>query len=190
QRLVEKGVEFVPPAAWTAADQRRVETTFQKDLELTLTPLAVGPSHPFPLLANLRLYIALQLRPEGSEETTFALVGIPSADARLLSLGHGRYAMLEDVVMHAVGELFPGSEVVASGHLRVTRDGSIDIDEDQTTDLLMEIEEGLRLRGRGMVVRLEVDAAMPANLRDWLVDNLDVNPEDVLGIEGPIDLSF
>ncbi len=184
------GVQLVPRDAWSTAESRRVEFYFQRSLELILTPLAVDPAHPFPLLANLRLYLALELQTEGSQETSFALVGVPSTEPRLFALSEGRYALLEDAVGHAVADLFPGSAVLSSAPLRVTRDGSIDIDEDQTTDLLVEIEEGLRHRGRGAVVRLEVAACMSARMRAWLISNIGLDEQDVLEISGPIDPGF
>lgn len=190
KELEAEGLSVVPPEGWTEAEQRRAETYFRQSLEVILTPLAVGPSHPFPLLANLRLYLALLLRSETDDEERYALVGIPSGEPRLFRLSDGRYALLEEVVRSFVAQLFPGSSVIHSGALRVTRDGTIDIDEDQTTDLLTEIEQGLRLRGRGAAVRLEVERSMPEHLVQWLCSELDVSPLDTFAIDGPLDLRF
>jgi polyphosphate kinase len=190
QELELEGLKLVPREEWTESEQRRAETYFRQSLELTLTPLAVGPSHPFPLLANLRLHVVLSLHSDTDDEERFALVGIPSGEPRLFRLSDGRFALLEDVVRSFVAQLFPGSSVTGSGTLRVTRDGTIDIDEDQTTDLLTEIEQGLRLRGRGVPVRLEVDANMPQRMREWLCEELRVSPLDTFAIPGPLDLRF
>lgn len=188
--LQVEGLTLVPREEWTETEQRRAETYFRQSLELTLTPLAVGPSHPFPLLANLRLYVALSLYSESDNEERFALVAIPSGEPRLFRLSDGRFALLEDVVRSFVAQIFPGHSVTGSGTLRVTRDGTIDIDEDQTTDLLTEIEQGLRLRGRGAPVRLEVEADMPVQMREWLCNELRVSSEDTFAINGPLDLRF
>ncbi len=185
-----EGLKLVARKDWTETEERRAETYFRQSLELTLTPLAVGPSHPFPLLGNLRLYLALSLQLETDEEERFALVGIPSGEPRLFRLSDGRFALLEDVVRSFVAQLFPGSSVISSGTLRVTRDGTIDIDEDQSTDLLTEIEQGLRLRGRGVPVRLEVEANMPARMREWLCEELHVSALETFAIPGPLDLRF
>ena len=154
RELQAEGLTLVSRGDWTETEQRRAETYFRQSLELTLTPLAVGPSHPFPLLANLRLYLAISLSSESDAEERFALVGIPSGEPRLFRLSDGRFALLEDVVRTFVAQLFPGSSVTSGGMLRVTRDGTIDIDEDQTNDLLPEIEQSLRLRGPAAPVRL------------------------------------
>lgn len=190
QELQAEGLSLVGRDEWTETEERRAETYFRQSLELTLTPLAVGPSHPFPLLGNLRLYLAMSLSSETDAEERFALVGIPSSEPRLFRLSDGRFALLEDVVSTFVAQLFPGSSVTSSGMLRVTRDGTIDIDEDQASDLLTEIEQGLRLRGRGAPVRLEVEAGIPRRLREWLCEELAVSAEDTFAINGPLDLRF
>ncbi len=188
--LHREGLALVPRKEWTEREQRRVEAYFRQSLELILTPLAVGPSHPFPLLGNLRLYLAVALRAPGDEEERFAMVGVPSGEARLFRLGEGRFALLEEVVAAYVGQLFPGFSVRYGGTVRVTRDGTIDIDEDQGTDLLTEIEQGLRLRGRGAPVRLEVEASVPERVREWLCEELHVSSKDLFAIDGPLDLRF
>jgi polyphosphate kinase len=188
--LQREGLAFVPRKDWSEREQRRVEAYFRQSLELTLTPLAIGPSHPFPLLGNLRLYLALALRAPGDEEERFAMVGVPTGDARLFRLSEGRFALLEEVVAAYVEQLFPGFAVRYGGTVRVTRDGTIDIDEDQVTDLLTEIEQGLRLRGRGAPVRLEVEASVPERMREWLCEELHVSRKDLFAIQGPLDLRF
>lgn len=190
RELQSEGLALVARSEWTETEERRAESYFRQSIELTLTPLAVGPSHPFPLLANLRLYVVLSLQSETDEEERFALVGIPSGEPRLFRLSQGRYTLLEDVVRSFVAQLFPGSSVTGTGMLRVTRDGTIDIDEDQTTDLLTEIEQGLRLRGRGAPVRLEVESDMPERMQAWLRSELSVSSEDTFAIDGPLDLRF
>lgn len=188
--LQREGLALVPRKDWTERERRRVEAYFRQSLELILTPLAVGPSHPFPLLGNLRLYLAVALRAAGDEEERFAMVGVPSGEPRLFRLSEGRFALLEEVVAAYVGQLFPGFIVQYGGTVRVTRDGTIDIDEDQSTDLLTEIEQGLRLRGRGAPVRLEVEASVPERMRQWLCEELHLSSKDLFAIDGPLDLRF
>jgi polyphosphate kinase len=124
-------------------------------------------------------------------EARNAIVAVPGGN-RLIKLtsGTGHFALVEDLVMVFLDGLFPGYRITGRCLFRVTRDGSLDIDEDQAADLLSEIEQELKSRERGHVVRLEVSADGDPSLRQWLVEQMRLDPLDVVPVEGPLDLTM
>lgn len=196
--LAAHGFEIVPASAWTQEDRVALRTFYRDQLEPALTPLAVDPTRPFPLIANRGITIGILLRPSTaapinghSGEISRALVAVP-AGRRMLALpgAPGRVALVEEVVEQFVDSLFPGYSICGRGQFRLTRDGSIDIDEDQATDLLSELEQELRNRGHGRPVRVEIAADAPEALRSWLIEALDLEAIDFVPIAGPLDLTF
>ena len=122
------------------------EAQFQRELEPILTPQAVDPAHPFPLIGNQSIHLAVRLTDGKSKKKSnrYALVGVPSGVPRLLLLSEGRFALLTDVVIEHLDRIFPGSTIDAAVAFRIARDGALEIDEDHATDLLSEIEASLR----------------------------------------------
>lgn len=187
------GVTLLRRHEWTDDERVTLGAYFRDALEPLITPIAIGSDQPFPLAGNLRLYLALELResePQGEPSDRLALVMVPATEARLVPLGNGRYAFLEDVVVHSAHHIFPGWKVHTHAAFRVTRDGQLDIDEDHATDLLAEIEEGLWLRGHGAPVRLEVADGAASSVVAWLAEEFELEPEDIIHTQGPVDLTF
>jgi polyphosphate kinase len=180
----------LPASQWNADDRETLRRLYHDQIEPVLTPLAVDPARPFPMVANRGLCVAVQLRSDKSG-TRNALVSVPSGN-RLMALvsAPGGFALLEDVVQTFVDSLFPGYAVLHRCLFRVTRDGALDIDEDQTTDLLSEIEQELHSREHGQPVRLELAADADESLRTWLLAAMALKAEDAYIVNGPIDLTF
>ncbi len=194
-RLAKEGFVLVPPSSWSTDDQVTLRAYFRNQLEPILTPLGVDPTKPFPLVANRGLTVAVRL--ESQTQTTdlrpgerTALVGVPTG-SRLISLieGVGRYALLEDVVSAYLDLLFPGYHILGRCLFRVTRDGALEIDEDQTADLLSEIEQELSNRDHSNAVRLEVAAEGDPILRAWLQEAMHLDDSDLYAVNGPLDLT-
>ncbi len=185
-----EGFALVPPSAWEDVDRETLRKLYADQIQPVLTPLAVDPARPFPMVINRGITVAVQLVPEAGGEPRNAVVAVPGTN-RLVGLVSqpGRQALLEDVVMSFLDTLFPGYRIGGRCLFRVTRDGSLDIDEDQATDLLSEIEAELSSRERGHVVRLEVSADGDASLRQWLLSVMRLNPLDVVPVDGPLDLT-
>ena len=178
---------------------------FEREIFPALTPLAFDPGHPFPHISNLSVNLAVVIKdPQHGER--FARLKVPSTFPRLLripseetadeyqSLGlteatSNNFVWLEQVVGANLDLLFPGLEIVAAYPFRVTRDADQEIEEDEAADLLLAIEEGVRMRHFGSVVRLEVDNAMPERIRDILVSNLGLAPYQVRTVDGPIGMA-
>lgn len=190
--LAEHGIRILRPDDWGNDDYESLRHLYHDHIEATLTPLAVDVGRPFPLIANGTVYIALQLQnADATDEIVNALVSVPKS-TRMLQLVSAKYhfALIEDVVEVFAGSLFPGYTLKASCQIRVTRDGSLDIDEDAANDLLSEIEQELHHRVQGSPVRLEINESAPADLQEWLVDRLHIEEHDIFRIGGFSDLSF
>jgi polyphosphate kinase len=192
-RCKDIGVELVRRDAWSSDERLSMQAHFREALEPMLTPLTVGVDQPLPLVPTLRLYLAVEMQREGDgeePETRFGLVAVPTNEARLVALGGGRFAFIDDVIAHSVEDLFPGWQVRAHAAFRVTRDALLDMDEDHVVDLLTELEEGLWVRAHGASVRLEAEASAPQRILDWLGEELEIETQDMVLVDGPLDLTF
>ena len=176
---------------------------FKKEIYPVLTPLAFDPGRPFPYISNLSLSLAILVKkPNG--ETHFARVKVPSILPRLMQIDKiinpdkkiqtngnfsAKFIWLGDLIKANLDLLFPGMEIVEAHRFRITRDTDINIQEDEADDLLSVIEENIRLRRFGSVVRLEVESKMPDFMLETLMENLLIKKEDVHIIDGPLGLS-
>jgi polyphosphate kinase len=156
-----------------------------------LTPLAIDQSHPFPYISNLSLSLAVELEEASGEHATgyFARVKVPGSLPRFVPIetapaGQRWFVMLEDIIAHNLGALFPGMLVKSAYGFRVTRDADLDLQEDEADDLLRAIESELRKRRFGEPVRLEVGHGMPAHLRERLLEALALSAVDCYEIDG------
>lgn len=170
--------------------QSQLETFFRKEIYPILTPLAVDPGHPFPFISNLSLNLAVELRDPINHETHFARVKIPPNRARWVSLDE-EYAFipLEQIIIHNLDILFEGMEIVGAHPFRVTRNADIARNEDEADDLLEMISEELRERRFAPIVRLEVASAMPAHVRNILLEEMELQQPDLYEVEGPLGLA-
>lgn len=163
---------------------------FREQVYPVLTPLAVDPGHPFPFISNLSLSLAVQLRHAARDSLHFARIKIPTLPGRWLPVPESEnpfhFVPAEQVVQHNVAALFPGMEVAGVHPFRITRSADVDRDDDEVADLLAVIAEELRERRFAPVVRLEVDRSMPEQVRQLLVRELELAPEDVYEVEGPL----
>ncbi len=195
-RLAAEGLRIVAPRDWAPQDRETLRKYYRDQLEPILTPLAVDPGRPFPLLANRSICVAVSLVPDGDLPATLesrrnALVAVPSG-LRLIALvaEPGTFALAEDVVLTFLDHLFPGFHIVGRCLFRPTRDGALEIDEEDAPDLLTEIEQELSSRDHGRVVRLEVEAEGDQDLRTWLAERMKLDTEGVVAVDGPLDLTF
>src|SRR3954466_3572815 len=168
--LSREGIRIVDCAECDDRELERVDQHFQEQVFPVLTPLAVGPGRPFPYISNLSLSLAVWLRDPESGVETFARVKVPKEVLpRFLSIGGGVYVPLETAIARHLGALFPGMEILRHYYFRVTRDADFTI-SDEADDLLQAVEDELRRRRFGEVVRLEVGASMDPDLRERLIN--------------------
>jgi polyphosphate kinase len=172
------------------SQQAQLGTYFHKNIFPILTPLAVDPGRPFPFISNMSLSLAVILRHPQRGSQHFARVKVPTSRERWLPLEAPlQFVPIEQVIAHHADDLFRGMEVEGVYAFRVTRNADVRRDEEEADDLLEMISERLRERRFAPVVRLEVEAAMPASVRSFLTDKLDLDEPDVYVSDGLIDYS-
>ncbi len=194
--LTAAGIEVVKSMKITKTDKDRLEPEFLSQLFAVLTPLAIDPAHPFPFLPNLGFSLALKLRRARDNRTLYALVPVPTQVRRFWELpgdgrsvkGRRRFVTLETMLLLFIEHLFPGHEVLEKGVFRLIRDSDIEIEE-EAEDLVLEFEEALKQRRLGSVVRVKIEAAMPADLRDFIIGELEAAPQDVVLVDGMLGLA-
>ena len=174
---------------------RFVDRYFMENVYPVLTPMAVDASRPFPLIRNKTLNIAALLTGKKTEdETVFATVQVPSVLPRLVQIpGEGEtksFILLEQIIERNIGILFSNYKVLCAYPYRIMRNADLTIDEDEASDLLKEIENKLKMRQWGEVIRLEIEEKVDKKLLKFLKTELKVSDEDIFQIAGPIDLTF
>jgi polyphosphate kinase len=197
-KLARENIHFKRCSELSAEARVILDQYFENNIFPILTPLALDPGHPFPHVSNLSLSLAVQLKAEGDDEPRFARVKVPDTIPRLIRLdkigiqlpkGQTVFVWLEDVIATNIQKLFPDVEIQAVYPFRVIRDADIEIEEDEAGDLLETIEEGLRQRRYGNVVRLDVNPGMPEYIKDVLIENLGVSERKVYEISGVLGLA-
>jgi polyphosphate kinase len=189
--LAEHGIRVISPQRASPDELEELGRAFERSIFPALTPLAIGLGRPFPYISNLSLSLAVTLRDPDQATEVFARVKVPKELlGRFVAIGDtGRTLVpLEDLIAANLGSLFPGMEVTDYAFFRVTRDTDYDV-SDEADDLLQAVEEELRRRRFGEVVRLEVDRAMSPRLRHWLRDAMDIDERQLYEVDGPLDMA-
>ncbi len=173
-------------------DQQRKELNeyFMDSIFPVVTPLAVGPGHPFPYISSRSLNLAVRVRDPGGSLLHFARVKVPPLLPRFVATFEGNvFVPIEDVIAANLSELLPGMDIVEHHAFRVTRNGDLEMKDDGAEDLLQALEKELRKSRFTPAVRLEVESDMPPAVLDLLKRELEVGDEDVHRLPGPLDLT-
>ena len=190
--LAAEGLKLVEPADMTTAERKWAEEKFLSDVFPLLTPLAIDPAHPFPFIPNLAFSLVLKLR-RADGRKLYALVPIPAQVARFFEMTAGRerkarrFISLENLVASSLNHLFPGSAVLGQGLFRLIRDSDVEIAE-EAEDLVRAFEAQLKQRRLGAAVRIEIEAAMPEELRKFIIENLHAEAQDIILVDGLLGL--
>jgi len=188
--LAGAGIKFSGYEELDDEDLAYLDGVFEHRIFPVLTPLAVDPGHPFPYISNLSLNLAITVRDPTTGERRFARVKVPPLLPRFIVLPDGeRFVPLEAVIAAHLDALFPGMVVEDQHPFRVTRNADLTLDEDEADDLLAAVELELRRRRFGRAVRLELMPGMPAEVRDLLIRELELDEKDVYTVSGALDLS-
>ena len=180
----------------TAKEIAYVDQYFMENVYPVLTPMAVDSSRPFPLIRNKSLNIgALVRKKEGEEELEFATVQVPSVLPRIVPLPSGKkeekaVILLEELVERNIDKLFLNYNIVCAFPFRIMRNADFTIEEEETEDLLKEIERKLKRRQWGQAIRLEVESGIDKRLLKIIRDELLIKDEDIYQIDGPLDLTY
>ena len=188
------GIQSVPVAQLTPKQQVQIERIFQRDLQPVLSPVAVEKSETFRWLPGLTLVLLVRLKPAADmpRKHRFALVRLPRSFNRFIALGDAdgyRYITLEEIVIHYVGELFPGETIAECVLFRITRNADLAMREDKAGDLLVQMREVLDARKSGACVRLEIEARVSKISLTFLQNAFHISDEQVYLVPGPVDLS-
>ncbi len=180
----------------TEAEGRYVDKYFQETVYPVLTPMAVDSSRPFPLVRNKSLNIAALVQKKDEKEVLeFAMVQVPSVLPRIVELpetrdGVRRVVLLEEIIERNMKQLFLNYNIVAAHPFRIMRNADFTLDEEEASDLLVEIKKQLKKRQWGEVIRLEVEEGVDKHLLKILRKEMAVGSEDIYVINGPLDLTF
>lgn len=189
--LAKEGVVFKNKLQLSAEDLAELALRFERDIFPALTPLAIDPSHPFPVLSNKGLYLLVLLRDPTSRETRRAVVPIPQVLPRILSMGtgpHRSFTLLSLVIELFIEKLFTGLDILGAWAFRITRNSDLYVDEEEAGNLLEAIEDEIRNLRKGAPVRLEIEAAVPSEELQWLLKSLGLPAENAFCSPGPVNM--
>jgi polyphosphate kinase len=190
--LKQQGIEFV---TWQELDEaERVYTgkLFQDRIFPVLTPLAVDPTHPFPYISGLSLNLAVIVKNPATNEEFFARVKVPEVLPRFIAtakIGSTRFLPLEDLIAIHLQELFPGMIIEDHYTFRVTRNQDIELEDEETEDLLVTLEQELLRRRFGPPVRLEIEAGVDEKLVQQLAQQLGIGDKNIFSVQAPLNLT-
>ena len=201
-RLRAQGIHVLDYDELDEHQRARCKDYFEREVFPVLTPLAFDPSHPFPQISNLSINLAVVIN-DPEEGELFARVKVPAVLPRLIPISGGAcdspdhipperrhcFVWLDQVIAKNVDALFPGMAVTEVYVFRITRNADVEIQEEEAADLLRTIEQGVRRRRFGAVVRLTIQHDMPQRIRDLLLVNLKLTPDDVYEVDGPLGMS-
>ncbi len=169
-------------------DQKYLDDYFEKNVYPVLTPLAVDPAHPFPMISNLSLNIAVSVVDKTTDEERSARIKVPSSLPRFLMVSNNKFCLLEELIMENLDRLFPGMEIGRADLFRVTRNADLTLDEDEADDLLVALEIELRRRRFGEALRVEIQEGMDKDFLDLLVAQLEIDRSNVYITDAPLGL--
>jgi len=175
--LHENAVHIQPYEALSLTEQETLKEMFFNEIYPVIIPIAVDATHPFPRLNNLSFGLAMTLR-DDAKNIKHGLIRIPRILPRFLQIAE-TFVPIESVVEHFASELFPGFSKVASTPFRVTRNADMEIEEEEADDFLEILQEGLRLRNKGSLVRLELFKGADAPLIQFLLSHLNLDDKDI-----------
>ena len=190
--LADAGIEISEWSELTAGERDALGEYFQAHVFPVLMPLAVDPAHPFPYISGLSLNLAIRIRNARTGRQEFARLKVPPMLPRFVEVPGAseikRFLRLEELIANHLGDLFPGMEVLDHHAFRLTRNEDVEIEEDESENLIQALEAELLRRRFGPPIRLEITDDMDELTLDLLVKELDITDKEVYRLPGPLDL--
>lgn len=190
--LKKEGIEFVTWQDLNESESAYVGKLFQDRIFPVLTPLAVDPTHPFPYISGLSFNLAVIVKNPATNEEFVARVKVPEVLPRFMAtakIGSTRFLPLEDLIAIHLQELFPGMIIEDHYTFRVTRNQDIELEDEETEDLLVTLEQELLRRRFGPPVRLEIEDGVDEKLVAQLGRELGIGEENIFHIQAPLNLT-
>lgn len=190
--LEDQNIFVARPEELSKKDRDWLENYFMESVFPVLTPLSVDPAHPFPFIPNLGSSLVFELQGSRSTDSMIALIRLPNKIKRFVEMpsktnGKTFFVSIEALIEMFIVKLFPGYTALGSGNFRVIRDSDLEMQE-EAEDIVRTFESALRRRKRGNVIRLEIDAEMSTNLRNFVVDELEMQGSNTFLIDGMLAL--
>ena len=195
--LAGAGLHLLRPSDAKDEESGRLEDHFARAVQPVLTPMAIDPAHPFPHIQNRQLYLAALLKSKERgrlrvPKSCLAIVPVPALLSRFVPLspdGNARFVLLEDLIGEHLGKLFSGFETLEHTVFRLTRHQDFELSDQDSEDLLKQIQSELAKRRRGQEVRLEIRSGASERLKQALFKRFDLEPRDIFEIDGPLNLA-
>ena len=191
-QLKQNGIEIVDWDKLTQTEIEYINKIFTKRIFPVLTPLAVDPSHPFPYISGLSLNLAVLVKQPDTNEELFARVKVPASLPRFIETAEfvgSRFIPLEKVIIANLDQLFPGMQIEDYYTFRITRNADLELEEEESENLLESMEQELLRRKFGPPVRLEVASEIDSELLTRLKAELSIRDEDISHYKEPLDLT-
>jgi polyphosphate kinase len=187
--LASGGIRIVRHDELTVESKANLARYFDENVYPVLTPLAVDPGHPFPMISNLSLNIAVTVRDETTNDERNARVKVPNSLPRFLQASESEWILLEDLIVTHLGQLFPGMTIGRADLFRVTRNADLTLEEDEADDLLVALEVELRRRRFGEALRVEIQRGMDEEFLKLLITQLNLDASNVYVSDAMLGLS-
>ena len=192
RELDDEGIHVVTPKQLGPKDKAWLKDYFLANIFPLLTPIAVDPSHPFPFIPNLGLVLVMELSPPRHKTKRMtALIPMPTAQARFLRIDAGkanRFMLLEDAIALFFDTLFPGYSLHDAALFRIVRDSEVEINE-EAEDLMRNMDIAVKKRRLGHVVQIKTTRQAPAKFRQFMLEHLDADADDLSEVDGIVGLS-
>ncbi|MFK7901778.1 MAG: RNA degradosome polyphosphate kinase [Nitratireductor sp.] len=195
--LEEENIFVAKPSELSAKERKWLEDYFMDSVFPILTPLSVDPAHPFPFIPNLGSTLVFELEGSKLKDNMLALVRLPDRLKQFVKLpstskdkganDKTTFVSIQNLIEMSVGKLFPGYQSLTSGNFRVIRDSDIEVEE-EAEDIVRTFESALKRRKRGNVIRLEIDADMSKNLKEFVIEQLGLKGHQTFIVDGMLAL--
>ena len=191
-KLAQNGIEITDWESLNEDEKSYINKIFTNRIFPVLTPLAVDPSHPFPYISGLSLNLAVLVKQPETNEELFARVKVPASLPRFIETAEfagTKFIPLEKVIIANLHQLFPGMEIEDYYTFRITRNADLELEEEESENLLESMEQELLRRKFGPPVRLEVASDIGSELLNRLKTELSIREEDISRYKEPLDLT-
>jgi len=192
EKMSDNNIRILSKSSLSTQEKEQCAEYFEANVLPVLTPLAIDPAHPFPFVGNLGLVLSVQLKHKKNNKKRNALLPLPTILPRFIEIESNKDTLkmipLEEMLMLFSNKIFDGYDFLGGGLFRVIRDSDVEFQE-EAEDLVISFQKQLRTRRRGKVVRLKIDKNCPKIIKNMIIDSLEVNPEDIVEIDGIIGIS-